>query len=330
VTLFFVVSGFLITRQVLLQQGALAHIDLRHFYLARASRILPLLGLALLVIVLLGWGLGLPFFGNDAGAPPMTPQRWLIALASVLGFWHNQLMQQPGWGYFHYVLNVYWSLSVEEAFYLLLPLLCRGLRREALIALAAGLLMLLGPAYRASHAGDEIDYLYAYPACFDALAAGVLCALASRRWTAPVQTAALWRWLAVSGLCVVWSVPVGAAPAWAFSALAACTAMWLWAAQGSLQLTTRWSRWSNSICWPVRWLGRHSYELYLFHILVLAGLRQGWTRSTLLPEQRLPLLACYLLLSAALAWALARYVGQPAMRALRQRFGQRVSTSAAV
>jgi peptidoglycan/LPS O-acetylase OafA/YrhL len=170
----------------------------------------------------------------------MSAQRWLIALASVLGFWHNLLMQQDGWGYFHYCLNVYWSLSVEEAFYLLFPLLCRLLRRDGLIALAAGLLLLIGPVYRATHAADEIDYLYAYPACFDAIAAGVLCSLASRRWVVPTS----------------------------------------WAA-------------------------------------------------ALLPEQRLLLLLVYLLLSAGLAWALARGVGNPAMRAWR-RWARRQTEPAAM
>ena len=40
-------------------------------------------------------------------------------------------------GYFNYCLNVYWSLSVEEVFYLLLPLTCLTLRRTCIIVLAA-------------------------------------------------------------------------------------------------------------------------------------------------------------------------------------------------
>lgn len=324
VTLFFVVSGFLITRQLLAQHGTLARIDLRRFYRARASRILPLLWLALIAIVLLSWGLGLPYFGNDAGAPPLAAGRWLIALASVLGFWHNLLMQQEGWGYFHYCLNVYWSLSVEETFYLLFPLLCRLLQREAWIALTAGLLLLIGPAYRATHAADEIDYLYAYPACFDAIAAGVLCALASRHWATPVRWAVALRWLAVLGLAGLWWLPVGAAPAWTFSGLAAGTAVWLWAAQDTAPAEPGpdWRTRARHL-WvvPLRWMGRHSYELYLFHILVLAGLRQFYARNTLTADQRLPLLAAYLLLSAVLAWGLARAVGEPARRAWR-RWGE--------
>ncbi|GAA0739937.1 acyltransferase [Ideonella azotifigens] len=325
VTLFFVISGFLITRQVLQRDGGLANIDLRRFYVERASRILPPLLLALAVIVLLGWVGGLPYFGSDQRGPPLPAQRWLIALASVLGFWHNLLMQQEGWGYFHYCLNVYWSLSVEEAFYLLFPLLCRLLKRPQWIALAAVALLVLGPVYRTLHPGNDIDFLYAYPACFDAIAAGVLCALASQRWRLPARWAAPVRWLAVAGMVAVWSQSFMAHPGWTFSALLGCTAIWLWASRGPQPVVVGWRGRLDSLLTPLRWLGRHSYELYLFHVLVLAGLLQFFQRDTLQPVQRLPLLAVFLLLSVLLASGVSRWVGEPALRFLRARWTVRAA-----
>ena len=122
VTLFFVVSGYLITTGLLVRHGELARLELRSFYVRRAGRILPPLLLALGVIVPLGLA-GLPHFDNSDGGVSRPASFWWPAVGSVLGFWHNQLMQHEG--YFNYCLNVYWSLSVEEVFYLGFPLLYR-------------------------------------------------------------------------------------------------------------------------------------------------------------------------------------------------------------
>ena len=55
VTMFFVVSGYLITSNKLRRFGTIGAIDVRAFYVMRAARILPLLLLAVLIIVVLGW-----------------------------------------------------------------------------------------------------------------------------------------------------------------------------------------------------------------------------------------------------------------------------------
>ena len=63
VTIFFVISGFLITRNSLSRWGSLEKIDWRHFYFLRCTKILPPLLLVLSVIVLLGV-LDIPSFTN--------------------------------------------------------------------------------------------------------------------------------------------------------------------------------------------------------------------------------------------------------------------------
>ncbi len=65
-----------------------------------------------------------------------------MAVLSVLTFWHNVLMQRA-W-YFNYAMNIYWSLSVEEMFYLVFPLLCLGLKRPVLIVAVWLLAIVLG------------------------------------------------------------------------------------------------------------------------------------------------------------------------------------------
>lgn len=109
VHLFFAISGFLITHQLLQQEAAEDRIDLRRFYIRRVFRILPaaLLYLAVVFVVI-------------------RPDAWQIAAAAL--FFRNYAVAPAasGWYTAHY-----WSLSVEEHFYLLWPplLMFIGIRR---------------------------------------------------------------------------------------------------------------------------------------------------------------------------------------------------------
>ncbi len=130
VTVFFVISGFLITSNNLRRYGHLGAVNLRSFYVLRCARIIPPLVLALAVIVPLGL-LRVPSFDNSIGGQELSLSFFWIATLSVLTFWHNVLMQSVGW--FNYCLNIYWSLSVEEVFYLTFPLACVLLKRRGYV-----------------------------------------------------------------------------------------------------------------------------------------------------------------------------------------------------
>ena len=107
VSLFFAISGFLICSRLLEEENATGKISLRGFYIRRASRIVPAALTYLLVIGLLGF----------AGYILVSPWDWW---SSVL-FFRNYLppdMISRGWG--GYTMH-YWSLAVEEHFYLLWP-----------------------------------------------------------------------------------------------------------------------------------------------------------------------------------------------------------------
>ena len=314
VTMFFAISGFLITSNTLGRYARLRDVRLREFYVFRGARILPPLILALIVIVPLGLA-GLPSFDNLEEGHVFGAAFFALALLSVLTFWHNVLMQQVG--YFNYCLNIYWSLSVEEVFYLLFPLACVMLRRESLVVALCLVLIGVAPFYRAAHGGDELYYLYGYCACFDAIAFGCLAALASRRLRPPGRLArALW-WLACLAVAVTYLRGIDGHEHFGFTLIAAFTALALFASKhcdGQLK---------NPLARVIGWFGSHSYELYLFHIIVLGLLREALPRRVLASVDKLPLLAAFMLASALSAAAVARLYADPLNAGLRRRMLQR-------
>lgn len=325
VIIFFVISGYLITSTSLRRFGSLGNVPLRGFYAFRFARIVPCLVLALAAINLFAW-MGIEIFrGKD------NPPLWLSDL-SVLTFWHNILMAK--FGYFNYCLNIYWSLSVEEVFYITFPLLCLLLRRERWILPVWLLAIAIGPVYRHYHSHNEILFLYGNFACFDAIAMGCCVAVLARKqvisigqWTRrAIQIAAL-AWM----LFVFLHAGIDSVPVWGPTLMAGGTAIFLLAegffadvkgteASGDLSLLTR-------LLSPIAWLGQHSYELYLFHILLLAGLMTNLPRSLMAPGTRLGCFVLFVAASSLLSWAIARFYSEPLNRVLRRKLAPAVAAS---
>jgi peptidoglycan/LPS O-acetylase OafA/YrhL len=159
---FFVMSGFLITGMLLDEQAATGEVRLGRFYLRRTLRIFPPYFALLLFIGLaasLGW-------------VQATPRD----LAHAASYTSNYYLDRS------WVVGHTWSLSVEEQFYLLWPLVLvfAGTRRAVLIAAATVLLL---PLVRVGEwelwrsAGDGIGHRFETIA--DAIAIG--CVLACVR-----------------------------------------------------------------------------------------------------------------------------------------------------
>ena len=145
VTIFFVISGYLITSNAERRFGSLAAIRPLAFWRRRAARILPCV--LLLVAIVNACALtGLPIFRNQSEFGPPVPF-WLADLASIT-FWINVLMAHAGW--FNYALCVQWSLAVEEIFYLAFPILCAVLKREHRLLAVWLLFVIAGPVWRAT------------------------------------------------------------------------------------------------------------------------------------------------------------------------------------
>lgn len=151
VDLFFVISGFVVSRVILAEIDRLPHGNtqgwgslLAAFYTRRAHRILPM---AWLVLVVFSAAL-LPVWGDSAA--------WRYALATAgaaVTLWVNYFLYWfPPEHYSTSPFGPYWSLAIEEQFYLVYPLFLLAVRstRARLLWLAGALLLIaavLRPLY---------------------------------------------------------------------------------------------------------------------------------------------------------------------------------------
>ncbi len=168
VTLFFVLSGFLITGILLDSQHEPGHF--RRFYLRRTLRIAPLYYAVLLVAFVV-----LPLLGA-APAPVRADLPQQLWLWTYLSNWVEPF------GVADHTFPHFWSLAVEEQFYLLWPLLTW--RRSPQTVLRWGLaLAVLAPAVRTGLLlqGGTPAMAYVWSPCrMDALALGGCAAAALR------------------------------------------------------------------------------------------------------------------------------------------------------
>ncbi len=310
VTMFFVVSGFLIATNTAGRAGGLGNVRIRAFYVRRFARLTPCLLVALAIITILG----LCAVGSFATEGTGSRTDLLLGTVSVLFFFHNILMQHLG--YFDYALNVYWSLSVEEVFYLAFPIVCLALRRDWLIAIPCLAFIVAAPFYRAAHADNDIFYLYANLACFDAISIGCLTSMLARRWRPSRRLAVAMEVVGWTTLIVFWLRGFeGPHVRFSFTVIALSTAAII---LGSVSRPSTMT--ARSIAGRgIRWLGRHSYELYLFHIIVLGIMRDIVPGAALGTVWQIPWLLLFLGISTAVAAGIARTVGDPANAALRRR-----------
>ena len=174
VTIFFFLSGYLITTLLLDEHGSNGRIHIGHFYLRRAFRLLPPLFVLLAIaygLVALGWLSG--GFSWDG----LTSQ--VFYYANYFQILSDDTQAVPtGTG-------ILWSLAVEEHFYILYPALMFVLLRvtssRRAIALLFGVLCVLALLWRiwlVSRPGfDEIRTYYATDTRFDSILYGCILAL---------------------------------------------------------------------------------------------------------------------------------------------------------
>jgi peptidoglycan/LPS O-acetylase OafA/YrhL len=247
VSLFFAISGFLITTNILRRYGAVGAVNVRDFYVMRAARILP--SLTLLIVLLSALAIfRCPGFVFEEGYSALGKAIWSVV---TLSFNKSVTATPTGWA-------VLWSLSIEEMFYVVYPVIAIVVRKEkALIGV-----LLLVVAYGISGRTTRGD-LYTYRGCFDLIAMGALAAIAAHRLKAP-QWPLVWaKWLgAAITLTTYLFVPIEHVTLGP-SLIALGGVMMLYALRLEEDRAPRPQRPSL-----LGTIGECSYELYLFHFSV--------------------------------------------------------------
>lgn len=332
VDIFFVISGFLISSHLLREASRTGWISLSAFFAGRARRILPAAMLVILVVVAVGflvfpktqWGT----LGTQALASAFSVQNWVLAANSV-----DYLAAEEAAG----PLQHFWSLGVEEQFYLFWPLLIlvvcwlvkakapgthsdRFAIRRRMLWVLFGAVAVLSLAYSiyAGYSGDAAGYFVTTTRIWE-LATGGLLALAAQAYER--GSLLLPRWVTAwptRNLTVLVSLLAIGVAAFSYSGrtvfpgiaavvpvlgCALIIAAGNTSGVGSLRRLVNWG--------PVQWIGLASYSLYLWHwplITFYVELSGGKPK----PLQSLALLAGSLLL----AWASLKWVETP-VRQLR-------------
>jgi peptidoglycan/LPS O-acetylase OafA/YrhL len=259
VPVFFLLSAFLITELLTREQRKTGTINIRSFYVRRILRIWPLyfaafIGLCLLNIVVPGVG------SND-------PLAWL-AFSLFAGNWYVTIK-----GWIAGPIDPLWSISVEEQFYLIIPLIItvwgrRGLVWTCAIFILSSYTTILAYAWTKG-ATDEGQWTNSF-VHFQFFAAGTLLSLwlkgrvpdlgGWQRLLLLIFSAGCWV-IAVAVFDVrSWNPQpsfVGAVPGWLL--VLAGTSAFFFAFFGlSAKLIPEW----------LRYLGRISFGLYVFHSLI--------------------------------------------------------------
>lgn len=309
VTIFFVLSGYLITTLLRIEQARNGTIDYRGFYLRRLLRLMPPLTIVVVVAGLLS---ALSII--DGGFAPGGMLAALFYYGNYYSIAHDFHGMPAGVG-------VVWSLAIEEHYYLLYPPLAALLLRVGRVGLSVSVLTLFCAAVLAwrywlvFHGGTETYISMATDTRVDAILVGCLMALLRNPWLDPVPAANILHDWALVAFCV--AVLIGTllyrnevfrlTARYTLQSLAIAPLLYLAIARADRAPF----RWLNAK--PLVYLGTISYTVYLSHHVILLGIAKhwphlGWVWLTLAGAA----------LTLAVAEPMRRWIEQPCAR-LRKR-----------
>ena len=317
VTIFFVLSGYLITTLMRIEFATTGTLAFKAFYMRRLLRLMPPL---LLVIIIAA---ALSYTGIIDGH--YSPE----GLLSLLFYFGNYYVIAHDFHGIPAGLGVIWSLAVEEHYYLVFPalallLLRFGHRQLSVLLLSLACLAVLAWRYALMLHGVSEAYIgMATDTRVDAILVGCTMALGMNPWLDAVPQKNTYRDAAITILCVM-----------------ALLATLLYR-DPLFRTTLRYSVQSIAIApliylsvaradqWPFRWLnlrpvarlGVLSYSVYLSHQVILFGIEAHWPDLGWLPTT-----AATVILTLAFAEAMNRYVERPFAR-LRRRLHRERSSS---
>lgn len=313
VDVFFVISGFVITGVLLRERESRASTSILSFYARRVRRILPAASLVIVVVVLASTAV----LGGVLAQATAADARWATMFlanfhfaATGTNYLASQRPPSP--------LQNYWSLAVEEQFYLVYPALFaivawlsrRGsLRRHLAMLLTIVIVASFVFSITATSSAPTAAYFSPLTRAWE-LALGALVALSTgflRR--IPTRLAAVASWSGL-GAIIVSAISFGSGTAYPGAAVAlpvVGTAMVIAAGAAS----PSWGAESVLRRRPVQWLALISYSLYLWHWPILTVVAERDNKTSLPVAEGVVLV----LVSVALAAATYRLVENPVRNA---------------
>ncbi|WP_157547825.1 acyltransferase [Micromonospora sp. ATCC 39149] len=279
VDVFFVISGYLITTQLLSEQNRTGSVALIDFYARRAKRLLPaanvlLLTAAVFVFLMVPrgrWGQ----IGGDIVAAVAYLLNWRLAER----FTHPDPTMPPS------PVQHFWSLAVEEQYYLIWPLLIllavalakvSGARLKPVLATALGLLAAGSLAWSVTTTvGAQSPAFFQTTSRIWELAVGAGVAMSVGAWARlpkPVAVVLGWAGLAAVLVTCLLFTPMMDFPGYTAALPVLGTAAVIAAGCAA----TRGGVGTLLGIAPLRWVGALSYSLYLWHWPMLAIAATYW------------------------------------------------------
>ena len=281
VDVFFVISGYLITSLLIRERVSTGRVSLSAFYARRVRRLLPISAVVLATTAL-------------AAVTWLEPTRLADLARDIIAaalFSVNFVLADRGTDYLTASLppsavQHYWSLAIEEQFYLVWPgliaLVTLGARNVRL-RIAATMVGLIGVSLAASilltSGHPSYSYFGLHTRAWE-LGLGALIATVSRATDNTSQrTRAILGWAGLAGI-VISAVSFGSVvefPGWAALLPVVSTACVLFAGDDALDGPVMLLR-----AQPLQWVGERSYSLYLWHwpALIIAQAAVGDALST--------------------------------------------------
>ncbi|MCS5716610.1 acyltransferase [Herbiconiux sp. CPCC 205763] len=322
VDVFFVISGFLITGALVREAGSTGEIGLARFWARRARRLLPaaltvLLAVTVATLLWVPQNLWQQFFG-EVVASTLYVENWLLAANSVDYLAANNIASP---------VQHFWTLSVEEQFYIAVPLLMIALlavgrrmrgRRSARRLLLGGLLAITLASFAYSLYLTAVSAPTAYfvttTRAWEFGAGALLVFLPAARAGIAARAAFFGgsAMLVATVVLLTAAVPFPGAVA-AIPVVATVLVLWGGAANGArTRALTDFA--------PVQFVGGASYSMYLWHWPLIV-LLPFVTAEALTTVQKFGIIAATVLL----AWLSTRFIENPVRFSTRLLGGGRTS-----